>query len=75
MGAVTTGFEQRKAQCILAGPKGTTRQAVAAPGDPITCRFAFDVEMIGWVDTQKDKIGHTGLRRVFRDPPQKVLIL
>ena len=56
--AVATGFEQRTAQWILAAPKGTTRQAVAFAGDPKTLPVAFDVKIIGWIDTQRDKIGH-----------------
>jgi len=67
-GAVATGFEQRKAQCILAGQKGATRQAVAVAGDPITPKGTFDIEMIGWVDTERNKICMRVAKFVSRSP-------
>jgi hypothetical protein len=67
-GAVATGFDQRKAQCILAGQKGATRQAVAVAGDPITPWVTFDIEMIGWADTERNKICMRVAKFVSRSP-------
>ena len=75
VGAVVTGFEQREAQCILASQKGSAGEAAAVTDDPITPPVTFDVEVIGWTDTCRDKIVHGDSQSLFYDPQQKVLIL
>lgn len=65
LGAVATGFEQREPQRILAGQKGTTGEATEVANDPIALPIAFDVEVIGWIDTQRSKIRHSDLLSGF----------
>ena len=73
-GAVAIGFEQCEAQCVFLGQKGAAGEPAAVTNDPITPPVTFDVEVIWWADTHRDKIGHSDLQSLFRSPQQKVLI-
>ena len=58
VGAVAAGLEQRETYSVLAGQEGAAGEAVAVARDPITLPVAFDVEVVGWADTLREKSGH-----------------
>jgi hypothetical protein len=68
MSAVAAGFEQRETYRVLAGQEGAAGKPVAVAGDPITLPAAFDVEVVGRVDTLRDKSGHCGNGACFTTP-------
>jgi hypothetical protein len=57
-GGIAAGLEQREAHGIPMGEESPAGEAVAVARNPMAAAIVANVEVVGWANTQRSKVGH-----------------